>query len=130
MASVVDKEIRFGPRDAGTLMTLDEFERADYVEGYRYELINGVLVVNPPPLEQRDYQEKKNEYRDIHVEEYWIIDRFSRAMTVYRWRGARWTKPTVGEDEIYATKLLPGFALPLRKLFGLADKYRRDESEF
>jgi Uma2 family endonuclease len=32
-------------------MTSREFDRAEFVEGWRYELINGVLVVSPIPLE-------------------------------------------------------------------------------
>ncbi len=53
MASVIEQlSPPIGPRDAGMTMTLDEFERAAYVKGYRYELIHGVLVVNPPPLEE------------------------------------------------------------------------------
>jgi Uma2 family endonuclease len=42
-----------GPELAGTLMTPDEFHDADEVdEDFRYELIHGVLVVTPPPLEE------------------------------------------------------------------------------
>src|SRR5581483_10777071 len=41
-----------GPELAGTLMTPDEFDALTaWEEGYRYELIHGVLVVTPPPLE-------------------------------------------------------------------------------
>src|SRR6185436_15379604 len=40
-------------------MSLDEFEEADFEPGYRYELIHGVLVVTPPPLEgERDANEE------------------------------------------------------------------------
>ncbi len=195
----------FGPRDAGMPMTLDEFEAADYELGYRYELIHGVLVVTPPPLEEerdaneelghwlrsyqehhaegenldltlpehnlrtltqnrrcdraiwtglgrrprtrgpkarrdvpsivvefpssrpadqrRDYEEKRVEYRDLGVREYWIIDRFRRLMTVYSRRGSRWVKQTVGEKESYETSLLPGFKLSLSKLLAVSDKY-------
>jgi Uma2 family endonuclease len=38
-----------GPGDNGILMSPQEFDRADFVEGWRYELINGVLVVSPIP---------------------------------------------------------------------------------
>jgi len=41
-----------GPELAGTLMTPDEFDAVgESAEGYVYELIHGVLVVTPPPLE-------------------------------------------------------------------------------
>ena len=42
-----------GPGLAGTLMTPDEFDAVDEVdEDYTYELIHGVLIVSPPPLEE------------------------------------------------------------------------------
>ena len=40
---------RIGPRSAGISMTPDEFDSARFVPHYRYELIQGVLVVAPPP---------------------------------------------------------------------------------
>jgi Uma2 family endonuclease len=68
---VGDAPSPLGPRDAGTPMTLDEFDNADFEPGYRYELINGVLVVTPPPLEQeRDSNEDLGRwlrnYQDDH----------------------------------------------------------------
>ena len=208
MSTVTAKQTApYGPRDAGAIMTLDEFEEADYELGYRYELIHGVLVVTPPPLEEerdaneelgywlrsyhdtnpqgkaldltlpeqnvrtigqnrrcdrviwaglarrpksrgpvgrrdvptivvefpssrpadkrRDYEEKKNEYRELGVREYWIIDRFRRAMTVHSWRGARWVKRVVDEAETYRTPILPGFELPLAKLLAVSDRYQQ-----
>ncbi|MBW3596633.1 MAG: Uma2 family endonuclease [Planctomycetes bacterium] len=207
MATIADTAVSpLGPRDAGMLMTLDEFEQAEYDPGYRYELIHGVLVVTPAPLEEerdaneelgrwlrnyreshsegrsldltlpehnlrthgqnrrcdraiwaglgrrprtrgpaarrdppaivvefpsarpadqrRDYDEKRTEYRDLGVQEYWIIDRFRRTMTVYAWRGKRWARRTTREGEIYRTPLLPGFELSLAKLLAVSDEYR------
>ncbi len=37
------------PQHAGLRMSLDEFEQAQGEEGYRYELIEGVLEVSPTP---------------------------------------------------------------------------------
>ena len=206
MATILQTSTQpLGPRDAGMPMTLDEFDDAEFELGYRYELINGILVVIPPPLEEerdaneelghwlrkyqeshpdgksldltlpehnvrtkhqnrradraiwaglgrrprtrgaakardiptiivefpswrpadqrRDYQQKRIEYRDAGVQEYWIIDRFRRTMTVYRWRGRRWIKQTVREQETYPTPLLQNFELPLAKLLAISDKY-------
>lgn len=206
MATVVETGTPpLGPPDAGMPMTLDEFDEAEFELGYRYELINGILVVTPPPLEEerdaneelgrwlrnyqelpaegkaldltlpehnvrtkhhnrradraiwaglvrrprtrgevktrdmptiivefpsrrpadqrRDYDEKRIEYRDAGVQEYWNIDRFRRSMTVYRWRGRRWAKQTIGEEDTYRTPLLPGFDLPLATLLAVSDKY-------
>jgi len=49
------RRLRLGPRAAGSPLTLAEFDRARFKEGWRYELINGVLVVSPiPALNERD----------------------------------------------------------------------------
>ncbi len=208
MPTITAKQVApFGPRDAGAILTLDDFEAADFEPGRRYELIHGVLIVTPPLLEeerdaneelghwlrnyqqshpqgkcldltlpeqnvrttlhnrrcdrviwaglgrrprsrgqvgrrdvptivvefpsaspsdrQRDYEEKRTEYRDLGVREYWIVDRFRRTLTVYHRRGARWAKRVVREDETYRTPLLPGFELPLAKLLAVSDRYAR-----
>ncbi|MFO0965287.1 MAG: Uma2 family endonuclease [Gemmataceae bacterium] len=44
-----------GPESAGLSLVPREFDRAEFAEGWRYELIHGVLVVSPTPLEtERD----------------------------------------------------------------------------
>ncbi|HEV3263306.1 MAG TPA: Uma2 family endonuclease [Gemmataceae bacterium] len=200
MATVTEKCLRqFGPDAAGTLMTPREFDRADFVEGWRYELIRGVLIVTPIPLEKerdpneelghllreyrdrhpqggtldatlfehtvrtgpnrrradrviwaglgryprrgetptiiaefvsagkrdrtRDYEEKRDEYQAVGVQEYWVIDRFNRTMTVYVRHGSKFRRRVLKEDQIYTTTLLPGFELPLARLFALADRW-------
>ena len=43
---------RIGPRSAGMRMTVDEFDAlppSQWLDGYRYEVIRGVLVVSPMP---------------------------------------------------------------------------------
>ena len=53
MATVTRKRVQvFGIESNGTLMTPAEFDRAEFAEGWRYELINGVLIVSPTPLEE------------------------------------------------------------------------------
>jgi Uma2 family endonuclease len=188
-----------GPDSAGITLTPRQFDEADFLEGWRYELIHGVLVVSPTPLEQerdpneelgvilrnyrgthpqgrcidktlpehtvrvrrnrrradrviwiglgrvptrrdvpsviaefvskgkrdwvRDYVEKRDEYMAIGVLEYWVFDRFRRTMTVFTRQGRRIKKATLGENGTYITSLLPGFELPLKKLFALADEW-------
>jgi Uma2 family endonuclease len=198
MATAIEKVKRvFGPESAGTLMTPREFDRAEFAEGYRYELLHGVLVVSPSPLENerdpnedlghllrtyqethpegaalnatlpehtvrtkenrrradrviwaglgrrprredkptvvvefvskgkkdrtRDYEEKRDEYLALGVKEYWIFDRFRRTLTVYAARGGKAKKQIFRERQTYTTELLPGFELPLPRLFALAD---------
>ena len=193
------------PDSAGIQMSPREFDRAEFVEGWRYELIDGVLVVMPPPLEAerdpneelghwlrtyqesnpqgspldktlpeqtvqtrrnrrradrviwaglgrlprrnetptivaefvsegrreqtRDYEEKRDEYMEVDVQEYWIIDRFERIMTVYSRQGKRVRKRVIRENEIYTTPLLPGFELPLARLLALADQWSEEKSD-
>ncbi len=70
----------------------------------------------------RDYEHKRDEYLAAGVEEYWVIDRFRRQMTVFRRDGQAFSQSIVAEGESYATPLLPGFELPLAKVLAEADK--------
>lgn len=70
---------------------------------------------------RRDYIEKRREYAEAGVKEYWIIDRRQRRMTVYRDTGE---EIVVGAQKTYRTNLMPGFELPLERLLLRADRYR------
>ncbi len=193
--------LRLGPEQNGITMTPDEFDAVvDYDDLYQYELIHGVLVVNPIRPEQesdpngelgyllrryreqhdcgdmldatlseryvitaesrrradrviwaglgrvpdsrsdvptivvefvsegrrnwlRDYVEKRDEYIALGVQEYWILDRFRRVLTVYRRRARGSSEQTIAEQEIYSTDLLPGFELPVARLMAAADRW-------
>ncbi len=195
------RRLRLGPRSAGVLLTTEEFDRARFVAGWRYELINEVLVVSPipsrnerdpndelgfslraykqfhtqgsaldatlaeetietkknrrradrviwaglghlpgphePPTiiielvskgkinQERDYVAKRAEYREIGVKEYWIVDRFSKTMTVCRFAADREQEQelVIAADQTYSTTLLPGYELPLRRLLELAEQW-------
>ncbi|MFI5459516.1 MAG: Uma2 family endonuclease [Isosphaerales bacterium] len=192
---------QLGPASAGVLMTPEEFDAVEeWDDEYRYELIHGVLVVSPPPLEQeadpnevlgyllrryrddhpqgsaldktlperfirtetsrrradrviwaglgrrpepkldvptivaefvsegkrnykRDYEEKRREYLEIGVLEYWVIDRFQRTMSVFRNQPGEPPMRVVAATETYQTPLLPGFELPLAMLLAAADEW-------
>jgi Uma2 family endonuclease len=43
------RRIRIGPADRGRKMSLDKFERADFQEGWLYELARGMIVVTEVP---------------------------------------------------------------------------------
>jgi Uma2 family endonuclease len=70
----------------------------------------------------RDYELKRDEYSAAGVQEYWIIDRFRRTMTVYRNDLSGPVSLVVRETETYQTELLPGFELPLSRLLTAADE--------
>jgi Uma2 family endonuclease len=195
------RRLRLGPRSAGLLLTPAEFDRANIQKGWRYELINGVLVVSPAPSRQergpnealghwlgdyqeghpngsaldatlpeeeiettpnrrrmaraiwaglgrdpaegeaptiavefvskgkidqeRDYIAKRAEFREIGVREYWVIDRFRRCLTVYRFTALNDEELLIPEDKTYETPLLPGFVLPLKRLLAIADRWAK-----
>lgn len=50
-AALKKKARPFGPESNGIVMAPEEFDRAEFVEGHRYELINEVLIVSPIPSE-------------------------------------------------------------------------------
>lgn len=197
------RRLRLGPRSAGVLLTTEEFDRARFVEGWRYELINEVLVVSPIPSlnerdpneelgyflrayqeshpqgsaldltigeqtietkknrrradrviwaglgrlpgpnetptiiielvskgkinQERDYVAKRAEYREVGVKEYWIVDRFSKTMTVCLFAADRDQELVITADQTYSTTLLPGFELPLRRLLELAERWGKKQ---
>lgn len=202
-----DRELHIGPHSNGMLMEpweYDELPDDCWKQGYRYELLHGVLVVSPPasigerspnnllgylilsykeehpngslvddaaqeqeiqcgddrrradhaiwiglgrapqPLEDtptiavefvsdssrdrtRDYIEKRKEYALAGVQEYWVIDRFSRELVVFRGAHEDNEQIVVPEGRVYETPLLPGFQLPLDKLLAKADQYTKPE---
>ena len=73
---------------------------------------------------QRDYVEKRREYEAVGVREYWVIDRFRRTLTAYGRHLAPSGERVVAESGIYSTDLLPGFELPLARLFEAADDWK------
>jgi Uma2 family endonuclease len=192
-----------GPAANGILMTPREFDRTKFERGYRYELINGVLVVSSAPLENerdpndelgfllrkyqqehpqgsildstlpeqtirtranrrvadraiwvglgrlpkrseapaivvefvskgkrnmvRDYETKRDEYMVCGVLEYWVVDRFERTVTVFQPSGRRYRRKVYKENQILTTERLPGFELPLARLFSLANRWTEEE---
>jgi Uma2 family endonuclease len=80
MATIALKKRRkrvqmIGPADNGMIMTPGEFDRLDYEdceEGWRYELLNGVLIVSPiPSVREVDPNEELGRllrnYREMHA---------------------------------------------------------------
>ena len=68
----------------------------------------------------RDYIEKRAEYRDAGIAEYWIVDRFERKVTVAEATGA---EREVGEFEPLTSPRLPGFEVTPHDLFREAERW-------
>jgi Uma2 family endonuclease len=202
---LLEQKATFGPESNGILMTPQEFDRADFEEGWRYELINGVLIVSPLPLlnesdpneelgyflrrykedhpqgsaldatfserivrtgknrrradrviwaglgrlprrneiptavaefvsgrkrdRKRDYQTKRIEYADAGVKQYWVFDRFTRKLTVFFRQDGKNRMRVLDEHQVFTTDLLPGFELPLKRIFALANRWPEDQPE-
>lgn len=77
----------------------------------------------------RDYESKRDEYESVGIQEYWIIDRFRRRMTVIRFAGGKRAEIIVEEGQAYTTDLLPGFELPVSRLLAEADMIEQAGSE-
>ena len=52
MSVAPDPTLLLTPQSAGLKLTAVEFDSAEFEQGWRYELINGVVVVNAAPLPQ------------------------------------------------------------------------------
>jgi Uma2 family endonuclease len=77
-----------------------------------------------------DYETKRDEYRAIKIKEYWIIDRFLHTMTVFSRVHGKNRITVIQKDQVYKTDLLPGFELPLARLFALAAEWGEREPEW
>lgn len=59
MATVEMDVLQLGPHSNGMSLSPWEFDAAEFEPGWRYELVNGVLIVNPPPsVKERDPNEE------------------------------------------------------------------------
>ena len=76
---------------------------------------------------QRDYVDKRQEYEEAGIQQYWIIDRFQRTLTVFHFLPAGVEEEIISEGQTYQTALLPGFELPLARLLEAADREAQAE---
>lgn len=78
------------------------------------------FVSNTTRDRRRDYDDKRAEYAAIGVQEYWVIDRFRRTMTICRGDQA---VHVVKQTDVYETPLLPGFQILLADLLEISDRW-------
>jgi Uma2 family endonuclease len=80
-----------------------------------------VEVVSPgAEAQRRDYVEKREEYLEFGVKEYWIFDAEREEMLVLRRSGNQWTQRTIRPGKIYRTRLLPGLDFDCAVVFAAA----------
>jgi Uma2 family endonuclease len=68
----------------------------------------------------RDYVEKREEYWELGVKEYWIVDaKLAQVLALRRGR-SDWIERALGPTDAIESKLLPGFKLPCKDIFDAA----------
>lgn len=72
-----------------------------------------VVEVVSSGSEQRDYEQKPEEYLRFGISEYWIVDGLKSEMLLHSRARGRWKKQIVRPEVRYQTPLLPGFAIDL-----------------
>jgi Uma2 family endonuclease len=77
---------------------------------------------------ERDYVAKRREYLAAGIREYWIFDRFARTLTVVQNQPKGPRERVLIENEVYKTRVLPGFELPIAHLLVAADRRTRRSS--
>lgn len=79
-----------------------------------------VVEVVSRSSKRRDYVIKTEEYLDLGIGEYWIVDSAREELTAHvRWRGM-WKSSVIKPGKKYSTPKLPGFSLDLKKVFNAA----------
>jgi Uma2 family endonuclease len=68
--------------------------------------------------ERRDRERKLRQYSAYGVDEYWIVDQRAQTVAIYRRQNAQLDLvATLQRDDTLTSPLLPGFALPVARLF-------------
>ena len=70
--------------------------------------------------EERDYKEKREEYFQFGVKEYWIFDPSKSELLALRRSKGVWEEHRFGQEGVYQSPLLPGLELNLKPIFEAA----------
>lgn len=77
-----------------------------------------VIEVVSESSRDRDYTTKRDEYWELGVKEYWIVDAKLEQVLLLKRGRSQWTEKTLGPADSCETKLLPGFKLQCGAIFG------------
>jgi Uma2 family endonuclease len=80
-----------------------------------------VIEVVSPDSVQRDYEEKREEYLQFGVKEYWIVDADRRQVLVLRRRAGKWVERVLRPTDTYTTRVLPDFEFACAPVFEAAN---------
>ncbi len=76
-----------------------------------------VIEVVSASSAHRDYVEKREEYLQFGVLEYWIFDSDKQQMLVLRRSRGTWSEQVMRPPEMYRTRLLPGLEFACQAVF-------------
>jgi len=77
-----------------------------------------VVEVLSPSTRRRDFNQKRQFYLDVGVEEYWIVDPLAQTLDVYRQEdGTLFHLTHLTRENTLTSSLLPGFRCPVADLF-------------
>ena len=71
--------------------------------------------------QERDYVQKRQEYHQIGVREYVIVDRLKKEVLVLRWQPHDFDATILTSEETYTTPLLPGLEIRVAEAFASQD---------
>ena len=94
---------------------------------WRHWLPELVIEVVSERSIDRDYIDKRQEYWDLGIKEYWIVDAKRELAVILRRGKSDWIEKRVGPDGVITTKLLPGFALPFKAIMDAAAQAGMEE---
>ena len=80
-----------------------------------------VIEVVSPGSTERDYVEKRAEYLEFGVREYWVVDAGRGEVLVLRRSRGRWVERVLRPGDIYTTRLLPGLEFDPAPVFAAVD---------
>ncbi len=71
---------------------------------------------------ERDWVDKRKDYAEAQIPEYWIVDYQEKRITVLTLDGKHYTvHGEFGENDVAASKLLAGFEVKVKEVFGAAN---------
>jgi Uma2 family endonuclease len=87
---------------------------------WRHWLPEFVIEVVSERSVDRDYIDKRQEYFDLGIKEYWIVDAKREQVVILRRGKSDWIEKRVGPAGVVATKLLSGFEVPFQAIMDAA----------
>ena len=113
---------------SNTMMLIPDlvFVRSEHQGIMRTNYLDGIpdLVVEVLSTDRRrDLALKRGWYAAAGIPEYWILDPVNDTLTILELSGGEYSERAVlGSNDVLTTPMLPGFDLPLERLFANPDR--------